>query len=287
MRRLLLLLLVLFSTSFYAQKKKKDTLPIPKWKINGKFGFVFNQSSFSNWVSGGENMIAGDINVNYDFNYKKNNVNWDTRILTAYGLSHLNTKGYRKTNDRFELNSLLGIKSGNNWFLSQFVNFKTQYSRGYNYKVEPAVPVSDFFSPAYLSLGPGMLWKKSDNSNINIAPATARLTMVSDLFSGQFGVEEGDNTNFSLGFNLSGYFKFTIMENVEMENIVALYSDYLDQPDNLDLENQTNIRFKVNNNIKMHMTFHAIVDDNASSKVQFRQLFGLGLNYKFHQKVTY
>ena len=132
-----------------------------------------------------------------------------------------------------------------------------------------------------------MLWKKSDNSNINIAPATARLTMVSDFFSGQFGVDEGDNTNFSLGFNLSGYFKFSIMENVEMENIVALYSDYLDQPENVDVENQTNIRFKVNNNIKMQMTFHTIVDDNASSKVQFRQLFGLGLNYSFHQKVTY
>ncbi|OAD45725.1 DUF3078 domain-containing protein [Polaribacter atrinae] len=287
MRRALFLLLLIFSTSFFAQKKKKDTLPIPKWKINGKFGFIFNQSTFSNWSSGGDNTIAGDINVNYDFNYKKGNVNWDTRILTAYGSSHLNDKGYRKTNDRFELNSLLGIKSGKNWFLSQFVNFKTQYSRGYNYKVEPAEPVSDLFSPAYLSLGPGMLWKKSDNSNINIAPATARLTMVSDFFSGKYGVDEGDNSAFSLGFNLSGYFKFSIMENIEMENIVALYSDYLDQPENLDVENQTNIRFKVNNNIKMHMTFHTIVDDNASSKVQFRQLFGVGINYKFHQKVTY
>ncbi|WP_373941297.1 DUF3078 domain-containing protein [Polaribacter sejongensis] len=82
MRRLLLLLLVLFSTSFYAQKKKKDTLPIPKWKINGKFSFVFNQSSFSNWSSGGENTIAGNLTVDYNFNYKKDNVNWDTRMIT-------------------------------------------------------------------------------------------------------------------------------------------------------------------------------------------------------------
>lgn len=287
MRRLLFLLLLILSTSFFAQKKKKDTLPTPKWKIHGRFTFIFNQSSFTNWVSGGENTVAGDINVHYDFNYKKNNINWDTRLLTGYGLSHLNDKGYRKTNDRFELNSLLGIKSGKNWFLSQFFNFKTQYSRGYNYKETPKLPVSDIFSPAYLSLGPGMLWKKSDNSSVNIAPATARLTMVSDFFSGQFGVEEGDNTAFSLGFNLSGYFKFSLMENVEVENVLAVYSDYLDKPQNVDLENQTNIRFKVNNHMKMHMTFHGVIDDNASSRVQFRQLFGLGLNYSFHQKVTY
>ena len=287
MRRLSLIFLLVLSTSFYAQKKKKDTLPIPKWKVLGRFDFVFNQSTFSNWISGGENTVAGAINVKYDFNHKKNKINWDTRILTSYGLSHLNDKGYRKTNDRFELNSLLGIKSGKNWFFSQFINFKTQYTRGYDYSETPKLPVSDFFSPAYLSLGPGMLWKKSDKSSVNIAPATARLTMVNDLFSGQFGVDEGDNTAFSLGFNLAGYFKFMLMENIEMENILSVYSDYLERPENVDVESQTNIRFKVNNYIKIDMTFHAIVDDNASSKVQFRQLFGLGLNYNFHERVTY
>ena len=287
MRRLSLIFLLVLSTSFYAQEKKKDTLPIPKWKVLGQFDFVFNQSTFSNWISGGENTVAGAINVKYDFNHKKNKINWDTRILTSYGLSHLNDKGYRKTNDRFELNSLLGIKSGKNWFFSQFINFKTQYTRGYDYSETPKLPVSDFFSPAYLSLGPGMLWTKSDNSSVNIAPATARLTMVNDLFSGEFGVDEGDNTAFSLGFNLAGYFKFMIMENIEMENILSVYSDYLERPENVDIESQTNIRFKVNNYIKIDMTFHAIVDDNASNKVQFRQLFGLGLNYNFHERVTY
>jgi hypothetical protein len=35
------------------------------------------------------------------------------------------------------------------------------------------------------------------------------------------------------------------------------------------------------------MTFHTIIDDNSSSKIQFRQLFGLGLNYSFHEKITF
>jgi hypothetical protein len=43
----------------------------------------------------------------------------------------------------------------------------------------------------------------------------------------------------------------------------------------------------VNNYIKMQMTFHIIIDDNSSSSIQFRQLFGLGVNYDFHEKVTY
>ncbi|MHB0753642.1 DUF3078 domain-containing protein [Polaribacter sp. M15] len=287
MKKLLLFFLLLFSFTTFSQKKKKENTPQPKWKIKGRFAFIFNQSSFSNWASGGENTVAGNFNVNYDFNYKKKPINWDTRLITGYGLSHLSEKGLRKTDDRFELNSVLGIKTTTYWFFSFIGNFKTQYTEGFNYKKEPKETVSDFLSPAYLTFGPGMLWKKSDNLNVNIAPATARYTFVNDEFSGQFGVDEGRNTAFSLGFNLSGYYKFNLMQNIQMENILTLYSDYLANVGNVDTDYQTNIRFKVNKSIKMLMTFQTIIDDNASSRIQFRQLFGLGVNYNFHDKVTY
>jgi len=286
MKKFVLFFFVLISLSIFAQEKKKAELQ-PKWKVKGRFGFLFNQSSFSNWASGGENTFAGNLNINYDFNYKKRNINWDTRLISGFGLSHLSEKGWRKTDDRFELNSVLGIKITKYWFFSFLGNFKTQYTEGFNYKIEPKESVSDFLSPAYITYGPGILWKKSDNLNMNIAPATARYTLVNDFFSGKFGVEEGRNTAFSLGFNLSGYYKFNLMENIQMENIITLYSDYLANVGNIDTDYQTNIHFKVNKSIKMQMTFHTIIDDNASSKIQFRQLFGLGVNYNFHDKVTY
>ncbi len=268
-------------------QEKKENDSIPKWKIHGRFAFIFNQSSFSNWASGGENSVAGNLNINYDFNYKKDNINWDSRIITSYGLSYIEGKGYRKTDDRIDLNSLLGYKISKYWFFSFITTFKTQYTNGYNYKVEPEELVSKFLSPAYLTFGPGLLWKKSDDFNFNIAPATGRFTLVDDLFSGQFGVDEGRNTAFALGFNFSGYYKFSIMENIVMENILTLYTDYLANVGNIDVDYQINVHFKVNTHIKMQMTFHTIIDDNSSSKIQFRQLFGLGLNYSFHEKVSY
>lgn len=286
MKKFLFLLFILFTIGIFSQKKKEDA-PQPKWKIKGRFSFVFNQSSFSNWASGGENTIAGNFNVNYDFNYKKNKVNWDTRLITSYGISHISEKGYRKTDDRFELNTLLGLKASTYWFFSFIGNFKSQYTKGFDYNKDPKVLVSEFLSPAYLTFGLGMLWKKSDNLSLNIAPATARYTFVNDFFSGKFGVEEGKNTAFALGFNLSGYYKFNVMENIKMENVLTLYSDYLSKIGNIDVDYQTNLNFKVNKSIKMQMTFHTIMDDNASSRVQFRQLFGLGINYNFHEKVTY
>ena len=273
--------------SVSSQKKKKDTLPEPKWKITGRLTFIFNQSSFTNWSSGGQNTVAGNINVNYDFNYKKNKINWDSRIITGYGLSYISDKGYRKTDDRFEFNTVIGLKTSTYWFFSFLTNFRTQYTKGFNYKKDPKVLVSEFLSPAYLTYGLGMLWKKSDDLSLNIAPATARYTFVNDYFSGKFGVEEGRNTAYSVGFNFSGYYKLSLMENVEMENIFTLYSDYLSNIGNMDVDYQTNIRFKVNKQIKMHLTFQTVIDDNSSSRIQLRQLFGLGVNYNFHEKVTY
>lgn len=264
-------------------QEKKDSIP-PKWSVNGRLTFLFNQSSFSNWTAGGDNTIAGNLGVNYDFNYKNKGWNWDNKVITVYGLSHVKAQGFRKTGDRFEYNSLLGLKTKKYWFFSFFSNFKTQYTRGYDYSKKPAKPVSDFFAPAYLSFGPGMLWKKSDNLRVNIAPATARFTFVSDEFSGQYGVEKGKNTNFGLGFNLSAYYKFLVMEDVTMENILAIYADYLNKPQNVDIDYQINFFVKVNKYLSMNLALHTIVDDNASSKIQFKEVFGLGVNYTFHKK---
>ena len=56
------------------QKEKKEALE--EWSVNGRVNFIFNQTSFSNWLAGGENNVAGNIGVNYDFNYRnKNNIN--------------------------------------------------------------------------------------------------------------------------------------------------------------------------------------------------------------------
>ena len=282
MKKILFTLIVSFTVISFSQEKK-DSIP-DKWNITGKLAFVLNQSSFSNWIAGGSNTVAGNVAINYDFNYKKNKWRWDNKIISTYGLSYVDGQGVRKTDDRFEYNSLLGLKAENYWFFSFISNFKTQYTRGYDYKKTPILPISDFVSPAYWSFGPGMLWKKSDDARINIAPASARLTFVSDEFSGKYGVKEGRNSNLGLGFNLSSYFKFSIMKDVIMENILAMYSDYLNNPQNIDIDYQMRFFVKINEYLSTNLGFHSIVDDNASSKIQFKQMFGLGLNYIFHKR---
>ncbi|WP_320814268.1 DUF3078 domain-containing protein [Flavobacterium sp.] len=266
-----------------AEEKVKDTTNIG-WKRGGNFVFLFNQSAFNNeWLGGGTSNMAGNIGINYDFNYKTQNFIWDNKIIIAYGLTKLKDQDMTKSDDRIEFTSLLGKKAKGYWFYSGFLNFKTQMDSGFDPATQ-TVKISHFFSPAYLQAGPGMLWKKSDNLKINIAPATSRLIFVHKHFTefgSAFGVEQGDSSRFEFGAALNAYYKFSIMENVTMENIANLYSNYLDKPGNVDIDYQMNLVMKINKYLSANVSFQAIYDDNAIGAFQIREVFGLGLNYSF------
>jgi hypothetical protein len=103
---------------------------------------------------------------------------------------------------------------------------------------------TSFLSPAFIQVGPGMLWKKSDNLKVNIAPATFRFIIVNAQVladSGSFGVDLGKNLCFEFEAALSGYYKFNFAENVSVENILNLYSNYFEDSQNVDLDYQINV----------------------------------------------
>jgi hypothetical protein len=280
MKKFLLLLLFVVSGVF-AQETATDSTK--HWTRKGVFTFLANQSSFSNWQAGGQNNFAGNVGINYDFNYKNGDWNWDNKIILAYGLTKIKGADTQKTDDRIELNSLLGKKASGEWFYSAFFNFKTQMDTG----IDPAtqtVKISHFFSPAYFQFGPGMLWKKSDNLKVNFAPATSKLIMVHDHFTefgSSFGVEQGETTRYELGAAVNGYYKFNLMENVSVENTLNFYSNYLEDPQNVDIDYQLNIVMKINKFLSTNFAFQTIYDDNAFRGFQTKQIIGLGLNYGF------
>jgi hypothetical protein len=264
-----------------AQETPIDTTKL--WTKNGNISLLFNQSAYNKqWLGGGTSNIAGNFGINYDFNYKKGDVVWDNKFILAYGLTKI--KGAEmsaKTDDRLELNSLWGKKARGDWYYSIFFNFKTQMDSGYDKNNQK---ISHFFSPAYTQLGPGMLWKKSNNLSVNFSPATAKLILVHNHFTdfgSSFGVLQGDNSRFEFGASISGYYKFNVMANVSIENRLNLYSNYLDNPQNVDIDYQMNLVMKINKYLSANVAVQAIYDDNSVKAVQVREIFGIGVNYGF------
>lgn len=290
MKKLLAIAILFGALTANAQEEKKEE-PKEGWKRSGNISFLFNQSAFNNWLAGGTNNISGTLGLNYDFNYLKGDWTWDNKLIASYGLTKLKGEDVQKTDDRLELNSLAGKKASGNWYYSAFFNFKTQMSS----TDVNGVQQSHFFSPAYFQFGPGMLWKKSDNLKVNIAPATSKLIVVHDHFTakttaevdafnaagGYFGVKANETTRYELGAAVNAYYKFNLMENVSVENILNLYSNYLEEAQNVDIDYTVNVVMKINKYLSANLALQAIYDDNAFEGFQTREVFGLGINYGF------
>ena len=270
------------------------------WKKSGKITLLINQSAFLNWQPGGDNSFAGNLNLNYDLNYQKGDWTWDNKILASYGLTNNKQEdassarkkdlGYRKTDDQLVLNSTLGKKINGFWNASFFMNFNSQFQDGFDYEDDfidqnqtigdqwygynnEDFPTSGFFKPAYLSFGPGLLWKKNDNLSINFSPLTPKFTFLSgEVFTYNsdtveydssndvktYGVDPGESYLFELGLNIRAYYKLDIMKNINIENIFNVFSDYLDKPQNVDINYTMNVVMKINDVFSTNLTFQTI-----------------------------
>lgn len=289
-----------------AQAQDTDTSK-QGWTKYGTISLLFNQAAFNaEWQGGGVSSYGGSAHIDYNFNYRKADFTWDNKLMAEYGATKTGDDEFmRKTVDRLEFYSLAGkqIKESN-WFYSMFFNLKTQLAPGYEYfEMETTDPVTGnvtgvetkrrkethAFSPAYLQLGPGFLWKKSNNLKVNIAPLTSRLIVVDNDFTNglgyvdgdYFGVDKGESTRYELGASIKAYAKLTLMDNVAMENTLSLYSNYLEDPQNVDMDYTMNLVMKVNDFLSANFIFQAIYDDNAVEAVQVREALGVGLTYTF------
>jgi hypothetical protein len=279
MKKILLIVLSVQLSISFAQNTEE---PQPNWTKKGIITFLVNQSSFENWIAGGISNVSGALGLNYDFNYQKNDWTWENKLIANFGLTKIKDQDIQKSSDLLEWNSVVGKKAKGYWYYSAFLNFKTQFADDLNKDTKGP---TKFLSPGYLQFGPGLLWKKSDHLKVNIAPATSRLIIVDkDLTEpdkAYFGVEEGKSTRYELGASVGAYYKLDLMKNISMENILNLYSNYLEDPQNVDLDYTMNLVMNVNDFISANLSYQTIYDDNAFKGLQTRQVFGIGINYNF------
>jgi len=290
---------LLFCTAVsYAQEEENDSIPKNGWTKEGNVQLLFNQSAFNKeWTGGGTSSIAGNLTVDYQFNYRKDAFTWDNRIMANYGLTKVKgDKFARKTSDRLELNSIAGKQiQETDFYYTWFLNFRTQFAKGYEFGEDAETgetirtETTHFLSPAYLQTGPGIMYKKSDNFIVNLAPATARFILVDKDFTSvegyedgdYFGVDEGKSMRFELGASLSAFVSYEVLENVNMEHSLGLYSNYLEEPGNVDIDYLLNLEMGINDYLSANFIFQAIYDDNAVAAFQIREVFGLGINFGF------
>jgi hypothetical protein len=278
--------LLLFFAFFYsaafgqitdAEKRLKtvnaDT--IMGWKKGGVFALNLAQNSLSNWAAGGQNSFAVNGIFSAFANYKQGISAWDNSLDLGYGLlKHGKDADYMKTDDKIDILSKYGREAFKNFYYSALMNFRTQMRPGYKYP-DTNNKISDLFAPAYLLLAAGLDYKPNPYFSAFIAPLAAKFTFVTDEAlsdAGAFGVKPGEKSRGEIGGYIRAIytrndFKDEFLKNVSFTTKIDLFSNYGNNPQNIDVTWENLIALKVNKFISVNFNTVLIYDDDIKVPV--------------------
>ena len=287
-----LIIILITSVNIYSQEiVEKDSL----WTKRGNVTVLLNQTGFSDWVGGGTNNFSGTIKFDYEWEYRNKGWDWLSNVESAFGLAkYKNAPFARKIDDRILIQSIVGKEFTRNLSFSAFFNFTSQIGNGYKYKKdddnnEIRELTTRIFSPAYFQIGSGFLWKKDEKLWVNYSPIASRLILVSKKFTdglsendSYFGVSPNKSSRYELGANLTFHSEGSLLENVNYKQDLKLFSNYLEDASNIDLDYLAQIEINVNPFLSTQLIFQLIYDDNAVSRLQVREVFGVGVQLKLN-----
>ena len=281
--------------------RTQTTDTIQGWKKGGDVIVNLSQTSLTNWASGGQNSLSINGLVNLFGNYLKGKNSWDNSLNIGYGLLKQGENSeFMKTDDKFDFLSKYGRQATKNLYYAALFNFKTQMAIGKDYSSDTS-KISNFLAPAYITIAAGLDYKPNEYFSAFIAPFTGKMTIVADKDlseKGAFGVEPGEKMKSEFG----GYirvifskndFKSEFFKNIGITSKIDLFSNYLKNPQNIDVSWENLITMKVNKYISMSLNTHLVYDDDIKvvdtnddgtpdgTRIQFKEIFGVGFSYKF------
>jgi len=276
--------------------------PNPNWKLKSIIGLNITQSTFTNWAAGGRNNLSGLGFVNAQAEYSKDKLKWlNTMSLGLGGIQYFD-EGIQKTEDVIDLQSTFsyGIKSP--WFFSILGGFRTQFIDGFA-NIADTIRSSTFMAPGYVNISIGMEYVPNRKLRIMVSPLSGKFTFVQDqrlANLGAFGVTPavldgtgqisalGETFRPEIGSYLRIIYNKELMENIDLRSRVEFFSNYLENPENIDVNAEVILNFKVNKWFSASLNMNLIYDDdiqitdrygNVGPRTQFKQVIGLGVTY--------
>lgn len=289
----LIVFICLLPLVLFAQEKSAESKF--GWKRKGQFDATFSKVTLTNWAAGGRNTFALNINGVYNINYKSENIAWQNTIKGAYGLLREDYGEYFKSDDRLEFNSKFGRNISEDILLSATYNVRTQFRPTMDDEVLDSI-VSRFSSPAFHVFALGFDYNPNDTITVVLAPASGKMTVVNDeelSELGVFGLEPGEKYRLELG----GYVKISytqeIFKDFQVSSDLELFSNYLENPQNVDINWENRITYRLNKVFSLSLNNQLIYDDDikidyteegkekSGPKLQYREVIGLSLGITF------
>jgi len=288
MKYFLPLILLSITINLFAQQTAvKDT----SWKTMGFFGLNASQTALSNWQGGGQNNVALNTILNAQAEYKKGKNTWLSKIDAQYGLIKAgDVKLFRKNIDQLFALSKYNLDAwGKYWFYVVQADFRSQFAPAYNYVGDSisGAATSDFCSPAYIQLALGLDYKPTNYFSATFAPVAGKITIVNRQYladAGAFGVEKaktnttgdtiitrGKKIRYEFGGRVILKFKKDIFKNVNLDSYLDLFSNYGNNPQNIDVIFNNLLTLKINKYFTANIISQLLYDDDTITKYDWNK----------------
>ncbi len=304
MKKIVLAVVLLCFCNVFAGFSQDSTTvePDPNWKLKSIFGLNITQSTFTNWAAGGRNNLSGLGFVNAQAEYSKDKLKWLNTMSLGLGGIHYFDEGIQKTEDMIDLQSTFSYGIKDPWFFSILGGFRTQFIDGFA-NLTDTIRSSKFMAPGYVNISIGMEYVPNKNFRIMTSPISGKFTFVQDqrlANAGAFGVTPaeldgtgkiitlGETFRPELGSYLRIIYNKELMENIDLRSRIEFFSNYIENPENIDVNAEIILNFKVNKWFYASLNMNLIYDDdiqitdrfgNVGPRTQFKQVIGLGIAY--------
>ncbi len=182
--------------------------------------------------------------------------------------------GFQKNLDLLRLTSRAGRKLRSDQLfvaiegLAQSLLLKTHASNYLQAQDARDKVIAKFLSPIELRLSPGLDYRPNVHYSIFYSPLSARLIYVADDSIAALNIhgnDKGKNSSFQLGSNLvvkyaNKYFK----DRVAANSAISLYSNYLKNPQNVDVLWTNNISISIGKGFSLDLLGELNYDDDVA-----------------------
>ena len=240
-------------------------------EFKGTLGLNLSQTALENWAGGGESSVAFTALAQLGKTVEKGRRNASWGFDAALGL--LRQQGaWRKTDDRLAITAQWSTAMPNRTDqgrLSILLDARSQFLPGY--ALVDGLPdrdqrISNLLAPGYVVAAAGFAPKPGERHRLFVAPFTGKLTLVLDdslSAAGAFGVQPGERERLELGGYIRWNLTWPLMENVNWTHQLDLFSNFMNQPGNIDVNWTGLLDMKVNESLRTTISVQLIYDDDV------------------------
>jgi hypothetical protein len=278
---LLFMISILLGSNVSGQDKP-DEKPKYGWQREMIGGFNLTQSSFDNWVQGGDNQLTWQVYLNFKFVDDQAKTNWANSGKLSYGNSKVGKEAAKKSIDDIKLESVYTYKLG--VLINPYVaaTGETQFAPGYNYSFQLKKEISAFMDPGFFqeSVGIGIKPNEIVQTRLGVAlkqtitsnhpdpyadnPKTAKI----EKFKNEVGAESVTNVNWK------------VSQNSLFTSSLSLFSD-LKAFNTIDVNWDNLLATKISKYFVFNFNFDLFYDRDFSKSRQLKEVIALGVTYSF------